>query len=288
MMKISPPALHFTVALSFIFTSSSAFAAGLSKQEICRAVAKHKETAVFLSEQGDRFVTDLQLGEFDFSDRNGGDFIPSKTRYRLIIRPRSITLRDECSLATCTEPVSVPPTCPGSREYLVTFSVNPRKFVAGDFDTAVNLRLFDSKYEDWVPDSSPLSPERTIYGKFHMPWAELLKPEVHASEVADLVHGKRRSAELELVNNGNLPLRLRNWDRQYVEDETITLDAAGCKDIALDPGATCKITLRNDSGKVSTAKITVWKSSSSDEDAIVSLYLVPRPDGTVDYHVKNN
>ncbi|MGW8391023.1 hypothetical protein [Pseudoduganella sp. HUAS MS19] len=287
-MKRSPLAQRLTVVLFLISASGSTVSAGLSKQEICRTVEKHKETATFLTEQGDKFVTDLQLGAFDFSDRNGGDFITSKIKYRLIIRPRSIQLKEECSLATCTEPVSVPPTCPGSREYLVTFAVNPRKFVAGDFDMTIDLRLFDSKYEAWVHDSSPLSPERKIYGKFHMPWAELLKPKSNSGEVADLVHGKRRTVELELVNNGNLPLRLRDWDREYVEDETITLDAAGCKNIALDPGSTCKVTLRNESGKEAKIKYISWKSSSSDENAIVSLYLAPKPNGMVDYNVKNN
>jgi hypothetical protein len=289
MMKQSPQAQRIAIALILGFASSGAVSAGPPKQEICRAVAKHKESATFLTEQGDKIVTSLQLGEFDFSDRRSeGDFIPSKIKYRLILRPRSILLEDDCSLATCTERVEVRATCPGSREYLVKVSVNPRKFIAGDFDTDIYFRLFDSKYGYMVEDSSPLAPQRTIYGKFHMPWAELLKSADVADEVAGLVHGRRSRVELTLINKGNRPLKLRNWDYEVGDDKTIALDPAGCKETALVPGATCKVALTNVSGKAATGKYMSLKSASVDEDAIVSIYLVPQQNGKVDYNVKNN
>ena len=265
------------------------YSANLSKQEICKAVAKHKENAVLLTERPTSFANSFSLGEFDFSDKSEApDFIESTQKFRIIVRPKSFVLDEDCSMSVCTDRVEVPPQCPNSREYLVNLRVNPRKFAAGRFDSMIYLRIFDEKHGSAVGDSFNLSFKNTISGVIQMPHAEIIQNKDVSNALSDLLKGKQRSVFLELINNGNRPLILGKWDKDERIGGSLTLNASECEDKKLDPGTLCKLELANPSGKPATGNYLFWENHFYKEPLNITLYLSRQLTEDVEYNIKNN
>jgi len=268
---------------------SSAISAELSDKEICRNVAAYKENAVLLTENKDQIVKDIQLGDFDFTNKaEAGDFVPSKQKFRLIVRPANIILEEFCSLSVCIERKEIRPTCKNSNEYLVNFQINPRKFNSGKFESEVDFRLFDKKEQLPVEESFHLNFINKITGLLHMPNAEISQHDDYSNNIIQLFKGSDQKVDLELINNGNAPLKLGMWDRMDLSEGILSLDASACQNIALAPGEACKLSLRNPSKKPVTSKYLYWFNHYYSDDLNISLYLTPRQNGSIDYNIKND
>lgn len=276
-------------ALIVCSAQTSAFCAELSSREVCRIVADHKENAVLLTEKKDQIVTNIQLGDFDFSNKAGvGDFISSTQKFKMIVRPANFVLNEFCSLSVCIEKKEIRSTCPNSNEYLVTFQINPRKFNSGRFDSEIEFQLFNKKEQLPAEESFHLNFESKVTGQLHMPNAEIVQHGDISGKIIQLLKGNAQEVDLELINSGNKPLKIGNWDRMDQSDGTLSLDAPSCQNITLVPGATCKLSLRNPSKKPIASNYLYWFNHYYEDGLNISLYLTPRHDGTIDYNIKNN
>jgi hypothetical protein len=279
----------FATALFSCSVHHPAYSVELSKQEICSFVASSKAVAVLLNESRDKILTDFQVGEFDFSDKSKwNDLIPSAKKFRLIVRPANIHLKDECSLSSCVAKVEVKPICPNSREYFVTLQLNPRKFGPGPFESEFDLRLFDKKTELPVEASMKLNFAQKMVGFFYMPTASIIQRPETSNKISQLLKGTEAKVDLELINNGNRTLNLGKWDKMDLSEGTIALDSTECQNITLAPGALCKLSLSNPSKRPVTETYHYWFNHYYKEDANISLYLTPRWNGSIDYNVKND
>lgn len=281
--------LALLTALTACTIQTVAFSAELTDKEVCNTVSAHKENAVLLAEKKNQIVKDIQLGDFDFSNKaQWGDYIPSAQKYRLIVRPSNIALEEFCSLSICVERKEIRPACPNSNEYLITFQVNPRKFGSGQFDSEIDLRLINKKEQLPVEESFHFNFERKITGLLRMPNAEIVQNSDYSNKIIQLLKGSDQKIDLELLNSGNAPLKIGNWDRMDQSEGTLSLDASTCQNVVLAPGATCKLSLSNPSRKAVSSKYLYWFNHYYEDGLNISLYLTPRRDGSIDYNIKND
>jgi len=281
--------LALLTALTACTLQSVSFSAELTGKEVCKTVAKFKENAVLLTDKPSAFVNKFSLGEFDFSDKSEApDFIPSAQQFRIILHPKNFVLDEDCSMSVCIDRVEVTPQCPNSREYLVNLRVNPRKFASGQFDSTVYLRILDEIHGSSVSHSFNFSFKNQMSGFIHMPHAEIKQDRDVSGAIYDLLNGKKGSAFVELLNNGDRPLSLGKWDKNERIGGSLILNASECEDKILNAGSFCRLVLTNPSGKPVMGNYLFWENHFYKEPLNIILYLSRQLDGEVEYNVKNN
>lgn len=277
------------IATSLALAHIPASSAETSKNELCKFIADHNGSAVLLAANGERIVEGIELGEFDFSDKSKwGDFIPSTKKFRMIVKPKSIILEESCSLSQCIDLKEVTPTCPNSREYMVGFQINPRKFGPGKFNSEIEFSLFNKKDQYPVDERFKYHFETRITGNFRMSSAEIIQRQATSESVIKLMKGENKRVKLELANRGNSQLNLGKWASDEDGSGPLTLDASECQNISLPSGGTCNLFLQNTSKIPVTEKYVSWHNLYYKEVPNISLYLTPRHDGSIDYNIKND
>ncbi len=281
--------VSLVIAASFVLLHTQLSAAETSKNELCRLVVGSKGSAFLLTETGERVVNEIELGEFDFSDKSQwGDLIPSAKKFRMLVNPKTIILNESCSLSACVDRKEVNPTCPNSREYVVTFQLNPRKFTAGKFNSDIEFSLFNSKDQYPIDERFKINFGQKITGTFRMAFAEIIQRQDTSDRIVKLLKGGNNQVKLELTNRGNSPLNLGKWVSDDAGSGRLNLDSSECQNISLPSGGTCNLFLQNPSKEPIPEKYVSWHNAYYKEVTNISFYLTPRHDGTIDYNIKNN
>jgi hypothetical protein len=280
------------ISLKLLFVTSlvhiNSFSAEPSDREICRIVSAQKPSAALLTEHGERVTDNVQLGEIDFSgESRSSEFVSSANKFRLITKPYDIILEDSCSMSDCLVRTEVPSRCPDSREYLITFQLNPGKYGPGKFSSEIDFRLLSKKHGTPLADSIQFSFNRRISGIIHMPNAEILQQADVSESIAKLLAGGEEKVSLKLTNRGDRALILGKWDYLDNSEKSIALDASSCQDITLSPGAVCNLVIHNSMRKPVESKYLYWPNRYYNGDTNISLYLTPRRNGSIDYNIKN-
>lgn len=271
-----------------LLAHSSAFSAKLSKSELCSFVASQKQHAVLLTEDGGKMLQEIQLGEFDLSDkRSWRDFIPSQNKFRLILKPKRIVFENMCSMADCVDAEAVRPTCPDTREYIVTFSVNPWKMGPGEFDHEFSFWLLDKKEQYRVDDDVKYAFDRNAKGVHRMGFGTIIQRKGTAERIKKLLEGGSGSVTFDLLNTGNSPLELGHWAPMDDSVGPLRLDSSGCSQIKLPPGGICKLVLDNPTRIPMTLKYAIWQNILDKDLLALNFYLSPGYSNAVDYDIKN-
>ncbi|XLZ71972.1 hypothetical protein ABT364_08380 [Massilia sp. SR12] len=271
-----------------LMAHNGAFAAKLPKHELCSFVASQKNHAVLLTEDGDRMLKEIELGEIDMSNkRDWRDFVPSRKKFRLIIKPKRIVLEDFCSLADCIEAEAVRPTCTDTREYIITFSLNPRKFGAGELDHEADFRLLDVKEQLPVDKDMTYAFDRNAKGVFRMGFGTMIERKGTSERILNLLRGGSGPVTFDLLNTGNSPLELGNWQAMDGGTGSLTLDSSGCSRITVPPGGICKLILDNPTRTPMALKYISWHNALENDIQTVSFALKSNSTGPIGYYIKN-
>lgn len=283
---------HLLVSVvCLLLAHSSAWAAKLSKKELCAFVASQKMHAVLLTQDGEKVLQDIQYGEFDMSDkRDWQDFIPSRNKFKLIIKPKRIVLENFCSMADCVEAEAVRPTCADTREYIVTFSLNPRKFGPGEFDHEFNFWLLDTKEQHRVDEEIKYAFDKNGKGVFHMGFGTITQRKGTHERIMNLLNGDTGPVTIDLLNIGNSPLELGSWEAMEGGTGSLRLNASGCSQIKLPPGGICKLVLDNPTRTPVTSNYFMWHNALEKDVWSVSFLLNATFTftKTIEYYIKNN
>jgi hypothetical protein len=275
--------------LLFAIQHTHSLGAELSKKEICQGVHKRKNNVVLLNGESRTFANEFYLGEFYFVDKDKTpEFIPSSEKYTMIMASKRFVLEEDCSLSVCIDRAEVKPLCPNSREYQLSFRVNPAKFPPGKFSSDVFLRLYDENDGFDASSALNLSFLSKISGSFNMPRAEIVQQPETSTAISGLLNGNIGRTTLELTNSGNRPLKLGKWDGVDRVDGALALDSSECENRVLNAGDSCKMDVRNSSGKRATTNYVFWENHHYKEATNITLYFTRRLGGELDYNIKNN
>lgn len=280
---------HLLVSVvCLLLAHCSAWAAKLSKKELCSFVASQKTHAVLLTQDGEKVLQDVQLGDFDMSDkRDWRDFIPSRNKFKLIIKPKRIVLENFCSMADRVEAEAVRPTCADTREYIVTFSLNPRKFGPGEFDHEFNFWLLDTKEQDRVDEEIKYAFDKNGKGVFRMGFGTITQRKGTSERIMKLLNGDSGPVTIDLLNIGNSPLELGNWQAMDGGTGSLTLDSSSCSQIKLPPGEICKLVLDNPTRTPVKLQYLTWHNALEKDVWAVSFVLNATSTKTIEYYIKN-
>lgn len=272
-----------------LLANSSAWAAKLSKKELCAFVASQKMHAVLLTQDGDKVLQDIQYGEFDMSDkRDWQDFVPSRNKFRLIIKPKRVVLDNSSSMAHYIEAEVVRPTCADTREYIITFNLNPRKFGPGEFEYEPNFWLLDTKEQYRVDEEIKYAFDKNGKGVFRMGFGTITQRKGTPERIMKLLNGDIGPVTIDLLNIGNSPLELGSWEAMEGGTGSLRLNASGCSQIKLPPGGICKLVLDNPTRMPVTPKYLMWHNALEKDVWSVSLLLDATSTKTIEYYIKNN
>lgn len=270
-----------------LLVHNSAFAAKLSKQELCSFVASQNSHAVLLTQDGNTMLKEIDLGEFDMSNkRDWRDFVPSRNRFRLIIKPKRFVLENSGSMADVIEAQAVRPTCPDTREYIITISLNPRKLGPGEFDYDLNFWLLDEE-QNRVSEYIYYGFDRNAKGVFRMGFGTMIQRKGTAERIMKLASGGSGPVTLDLLNTGNSPLELGAWEAMEGGTESLTLDSSSCSHITVPPGGICKLILDNPTRTPMPLKYLAWHNTLDKDLQTVSFALMPYSTGPIAYYIVN-
>lgn len=283
---------HLLVSVvCLLLAHSSAWAAKLSKKELCSFVASQKMHAVLLTQDGERVLQNIQYGEFDMSDkRDWQDFVPSRNKFRLIIKPKRVVLESSNSMADHIEAEAVQPTCADTREYIITFNFNPRKFGPGEFGYEPIFWLLDTKEQYRVDEEITYAFDKNGKGVFRMGFGTITQRKGTSERIMKLLNGDSGPVTIDLLNIGNSPLELGAWEPMEGGTGSLTLNSSGCSQTKLPPGGICKLVLDNPTRTPVTPKYLMWHNALEKDVWSVSFILDATFTftKTIEYYIKND
>lgn len=265
-----------------------AFASDNFNQALCKEIVKKHYDAVLLSEDGSRLEPAIKVGIFDLhTTRKNGEFFVASTRYRLILTRKSYVLEDGCSLDICTNAKKTPPHCPNSNEYLLEFGLNPQKFSPGHFESAISLRITDTKSGFPLEDTSDFSFAPIMSGDLLMPWLEIVESDTLAGTLGKVLSGNVGRYSVEVINRGNLPIALGKWSQNSVSNSRITMEGSSCENTTLQAQSSCKVLIINANLVNETETFHSWKNYSESGISKVELYLRKDASDSITYGIRN-
>jgi hypothetical protein len=263
-------------------------AASNQSADICKELAKSKRNAVLLNEKGDALLKHIALGELEVTDPSRApDYVPTGSRFLLLVRPNTIVLNEDCTSGICTFVKEVSSQCPNSRTFSVTFKLNPRNFFPGHNEVDVDLRLIDKKTDFPVEDDFMFGFSRKLSAAIYRPQIETVSSDLASNQIKELLSGNIGSTTVELVNSGNRPLQLGSWSQVVDESDAVTLNSSACQSMILKAGASCKLTLLNHSRKNVNANFLLWENLSIANGLNFRFYIKRGKDGAIEYDVQN-
>jgi hypothetical protein len=278
---ICSSALLGSIALAGVGTQN------VNDETLCQRLPKLKTPHVILTDENWIEVkSKIDLGVIDtVASKNTEEYLLSIRSYRLILSPKRLVISHVCSLSMCIESKKVMPKCPGTSEYLLSFSLVPWKFRAGEFTTTETVELDDPKSE--YPLGIDALSGREIVGFISMPWLEVRESKVGKTTIKKFTEKQVTEIKFHLSNSGNRPVQLGSWEKVDGSYPDIDLKESTCSTKPIAPKETCIVKLVMRANSAPRGKHAWWMNSSKDARNTFALHADFDKDSSLSVTIRN-
>jgi hypothetical protein len=253
-------------------------------EDVCKLLdGKSKPRAFLIDKNGQEVVSSIELGDIDVQHNAGkAEYVSASVKYRLILSPRHLEIKDDCSMSLCLHAVKVASRCKNASEYQIAISALPWKFGPGKFtaDLAFDIQDPTSEYELEIPTSFP----KRVSGNIISPWLAVQKSAELAPMLNQFFAQRAESISFKLVNEGNSPLRLSEW---VPIDADFQLQSSACSDKILQPLSSCTVTITKAAHPTAPKGFHSWLMQTQDGRQSYTLALERFSNGKIEVSVKN-
>ncbi|MET3135574.1 hypothetical protein AAKU55_005886 [Oxalobacteraceae bacterium GrIS 1.11] len=279
------------IRLAFLFLivslSSKIFAKDQIHPDFCKEIP-HKSgyQALLVDENNDHIQKNINFGIIDIEKEKKKDFIFSNTKYRLVLFPKKLEIKDDCSMSFCIEKTKTQSKCNSTSEYILSMGVNPHKYQPGKFESEISFQIEDPT-SDYPKDIEVnFAFQQKIIGEFSMSWIEIERTNKLNKTSNEIFEKNEITTTINLKNTGDRSTMLGAWESTSKSLKTFTIQPDGCANKLLKPKDTCAMTIKKNVPFTNDEKYYSWVNITG-EDAALEIYFEKHDDGKVSYGIQN-
>ena len=239
---------------------NSPLAQASTEMDFCRNLHLDKsKRALLFSASGKERLTYFNLGNLDVTTAEPDEYLIAK-QFRIVLFPKQLSLEALGGRDFAVDLQETKARCPSTKEYLVSFRVNPTILGSGRFDNEFQaIRFLDNRLDFPELIHVKATYKSRIVGAISMPNIQAKETPANKDALSALFKNKTNNVTISLENIGDRPIELGQWeDAEEQQKRELIIVRNSCENARIDSFSRCDITFQKVSNRPLNSSLYSW------------------------------